>query len=125
MPSYDISQRCAYGSGGELSPSCQRLEISEKNTLESAVTVLNVVSMGFKAVGVASVTSLTAQTLLGHVVLAGCYLPWCEDKPVWRAVHQTNLGHLGIAGERLVENPFLKWICALVILINFDPLCSF
>lgn len=27
-PAYDISQRGAYGSGGEISPLCQQLEIS-------------------------------------------------------------------------------------------------
>lgn len=58
--------------------------------------------------------------------LDGALLSWrsAADKPVGRA-GGANLGHLGIAAERLVENPFLKWICALVILINFDPLCSF
>ena len=44
--SYNISQCCAYGSGGELSPSCHWLEISEMNTLESAVTLLNFVFVG-------------------------------------------------------------------------------
>ncbi len=50
-PSYNISQCCAYGSGRELSPSCHWLEISEKSSLESAVTMLNVVSVGFRAIG--------------------------------------------------------------------------
>lgn len=47
---YDISQGFAYGSGGELSPSCQQPEISEKKSLESAMTMLNVISVGFRAI---------------------------------------------------------------------------
>lgn len=50
-PSSNISQCCAYGNGGEVSPSCHWLEISERSSLESAATVLNVVSVGFSAIG--------------------------------------------------------------------------
>lgn len=53
-PSYDISQYCAYGCGGELSPSCQWLDIFE-NTLESAVTMLNVVSVSYRVITIGKV----------------------------------------------------------------------
>lgn len=92
-----------------------------KKTQESAATVLHVA-----AVGAGPERGVRGPRVLREaVVVPRCCLPWCEDKSAWCMVHQTNLGHLGIARERLVENPFLKWICALVILINFDPLCSF
>lgn len=34
-------------------------------------------------------------------------------------------GILGYREKDCRKNPFLKWIYAIVILINFDPLCSF
>lgn len=45
--------------------------------------------------------------------------PFC----VW--VCQANPGHAGIAKEDCSGKPFVKWISGLLILINFDPLCSF
>lgn len=74
-PSYDISQSCAYGSGGELSPSCQQLEISEQNTSESTVTMLNAVSMGFKALSIANVTPLAAPVYTLRANCPGWVLP--------------------------------------------------
>lgn len=72
--------------------------------MESAIAVLNVVESRYEH--------------RCQVLISLQYLNIWSDKKKLGASWD-------IAGERLVENLFLKWICALVILINFDPLCTF